>query len=91
MTENLTGIGLYSEGDVTLGVDFPGRIPGDFPGMVIGIGDVTACTAMRRIIGHPQNPPAAQCQRIQGLLQVFACGDVVRDGEGARLGLVGSL
>lgn len=43
--------GLKSEGHEPVLIDLPGRIPGNFPGVIVWVGDITAKAAMLRRVG----------------------------------------
>src|SRR5262249_28593066 len=62
------GAGAVSRGgeaDVALGADGPDGVPGDLPGVAVGIGDVAAHAAVRRRIGGTQQAPAEAGETVQ--------------------------
>src|SRR5262245_1076733 len=74
------------EPHVALGADRPGWVPGDLPGVIVGIGDIAAHAAMRRRIRRPQDAPAEPGKAVQHRLHLLGRADVVRQGERAGPG-----
>lgn len=54
--------GIDPEGHQPVFIDAPGRVPRNFPGVVVGIGDIAAKAAMRGRVGSAQQRPACLCQ-----------------------------
>src|SRR5690625_5181364 len=69
------------EGHVAVGIDGPGRVPGNLPSMLIGIGDVAAKAAMRRCIGRPEEAPACRQESIHQRYHLVRSLDVVSKRE----------
>lgn len=69
---------------MAFGVDRPSRIPSDFPGVIVGIGDIAPIAAMRRCIAWPEHPPACSLQCRDHCIDLFRRPDIMGEREGPR-------
>src|SRR5690554_3846387 len=66
--------------------DGPGGVPGNFPNMLVGIGDIAAKAAVGRAVGKTQEPSPGREEALHQRLHLFLVDEVVGEGEstGAR-------
>lgn len=65
-------------------VDGPDGIPGDFPGMAIGIGNIASEAAMRRFVRRPEQNTAYRDQPFNQRNDMLPGVYVMREGKGCR-------
>jgi hypothetical protein len=73
----------WLESHEAIPVDGPSRVPGDFPGMIVWVGDIAGKPTMGRFDRSLQQPAPEPQQAGYCRLYVFARGKVVGEREGA--------
>src|SRR3546814_2894268 len=64
-------LGLRAEAHVALGIDGPGGIPGDLPGMVVGVSDIAAEAAMGWRVRRAQHARSEEhTSELQSLMRI---------------------